>query len=335
MSNQELMLSRNNGGARIDVSNSLQERMIYAEQFAQAGLFSDVKGMSQCLVKIQAGAELGFPPYYSMNGISIIQGKPSVGAGMFNALIEASPQHELEILESTDTKATGRFYSISKRTKQWVCKGDFTYSMQDATRMGLAGKDNYKKQPRAMLLHRMISGGARLYFPSLCAGLYLPEELNPDIKLDATGEALDIQSFPVTRDTAEATSNTASTYTATEPTEEERLKQKRADLVKAFRAAPVELAPSPAMIAKVLHIEAAAADSLFNAKGQLLRGNLTEDQVDRLTHYAATNGDILPAAPAQDEEEDEDPDTVDSMFSDEETPDTSTPSAQTIGAMQR
>lgn len=206
-----------------NIATTLDEKLTYAEHFAQAGLFSDCRGMSQCLVKIQAGGELGFPPYASMNGISIIQGKPAIGGGMYNALIEASGDHDVEVLESSDKVATGRFWSKSKRTGQWVIKGEFSFRMEDAVRAGLAGKDNWKKNPIQMLFWRMISNGARMYFPALCAGLYMPEELGADVDA-TTGEILERVAPPPERSVRVVTNgaeSSSSTRTGTKVTAKE------------------------------------------------------------------------------------------------------------------
>jgi hypothetical protein len=177
--------------------STLSERLTYAEQFFASGLFSDMRSAAQALVKIQAGAELGFGIYASMNGISIIQGKACIGGGMYAALIEASPGHDLEILETTHLRARGRFHALSVRTGQWEVKGEFTFTMEDAGRMGLAGKDNWRKSPQQMLYWRMLSNGARMFFPALCAGLYIPEELNSYDPSDDQGQIVNVESRPV------------------------------------------------------------------------------------------------------------------------------------------
>lgn len=46
----------------------------------KSGYFQDVKTEAQAIVKVMAGSELGLPPFASMTGIHIIQGKPVLGA---------------------------------------------------------------------------------------------------------------------------------------------------------------------------------------------------------------------------------------------------------------
>ncbi|HEX9679758.1 MAG TPA: hypothetical protein VGA08_04020, partial [Candidatus Saccharimonadales bacterium] len=48
----------------------------------ESGYFSDTRSKAQAIVKVMAGAEIGLPPFASMTGIHIIQGKPTLGANV-------------------------------------------------------------------------------------------------------------------------------------------------------------------------------------------------------------------------------------------------------------
>lgn len=58
----------------------LNEIMSIGKAFAESGMFADTKSAAQAIVKIQAGQEIGIPPFAAMTGIHIIQGKPAIGA---------------------------------------------------------------------------------------------------------------------------------------------------------------------------------------------------------------------------------------------------------------
>jgi hypothetical protein len=73
----------------------------------------------------------------------------------------------------------------------------FTYTMADAQRAGLAGKDNWKKHPRAMLRARAITEAARAIFPDTCVGLYDPDELGAVTA--PSGEIVELPRFEVTQ----------------------------------------------------------------------------------------------------------------------------------------
>ncbi len=57
------------------------EMLQIGKVFAESGMFVDAKAAAQAIVKIQAGQEIGIPPFAAMSGIHIIQGKPTMGAG--------------------------------------------------------------------------------------------------------------------------------------------------------------------------------------------------------------------------------------------------------------
>jgi hypothetical protein len=121
---------------------------------------------------IQTGKELGLGPMQSLRSIHIIEGKPTMSADLIAGLALAKlPGSVLRVVESSDKKCVieaGR--SGQKLTP-------FEYTMADAQRAGLAGKDNWKKHPRAMLRARAITEAARAIFPDTCVGLYDPDEL--------------------------------------------------------------------------------------------------------------------------------------------------------------
>jgi hypothetical protein len=65
--------------------------------FAESGMFTDVKSAAQAIVKIQAGQEIGIPPFASMTGIHIIQGKPTIGAGLIASRVKGSGKYDYRV----------------------------------------------------------------------------------------------------------------------------------------------------------------------------------------------------------------------------------------------
>lgn len=253
---------------------ALRERLEIADVFAASGLFPDTRSGAQAYVKIQAGAELGFPPFASMNGISIIQNRTAIGGGLYAALIEACPDYDLEVLESSDTQAAGRFWVRSGRTGKWEAKGEFSFSMEDAQRAGLAGKDNWKKNPRQMLYWRMVSNGARMFFPARCAGLYLPEELGATVT--EQGEIIE---------------------SVVRPSQPESTNWEQAEVKELLRStkqawADAGLAsPTKALLARILHCSKEDAPAGWAA--------FSSEDLARLRYYAENAGAILPARDGQ------------------------------------
>jgi len=162
----------------------------------ESGFFKDVQSKAQAIVKVMAGAELGLPPFASMTGIAIIQGKPVLGANLIATLVKNDPRYDYRPVEHTDTACV-----IEWREKGKVV-GQSAFTWEEATRAGLTGKDNWRKYPSDMLFARAISRGARRFAPGIFGGspIYTPDELGADVDEDGNvveGEI--VHSVPVNR----------------------------------------------------------------------------------------------------------------------------------------
>ena len=120
------------------------------------------------------GQEIGLGRMASLATISVIDGRPSLSAEAQRALILAAG-HAVWFEDSTATKCTacGR-----RRGEQQVSR--ITWTMDDAKRAGLAGKNNWRTYPRQMLQARASAELARAMFPDVIRGLYAAEELDGD-----------------------------------------------------------------------------------------------------------------------------------------------------------
>ena len=127
------------------------------------------------------GMELGLPAMAALNGITVIQGKPTVSPQLMLSLINRSGQ--LENID-IDTGKDGATVTMKRRGRT-----PFTakFGPVEAQAMGLNTKDNYKKQPAVMYQWRAVAACARVVFPDVIDGLYTPEELGADVSLDENG----------------------------------------------------------------------------------------------------------------------------------------------------
>ena len=158
------------------VSYNLEEFEVmqrFSKAMVSSGYFTDAKDIAQAFVKIQAGKELGIPPFASMTGIHVIQGKPALGANVIATLIKNDPRYNYRVLEMSDTKCSIEFYENGE-----AC-GISEFTAQDAQR---AQVKNMNKFPRNMLFARAISNGAKWYTPGIFGGapVYTPDELGAD-----------------------------------------------------------------------------------------------------------------------------------------------------------
>ena len=74
-----------------------------------SGYFSDASKISQAVVKILAGKEMGFGPIASMNGIHVIKGKTAVGANLMAAKVKAHPKYDYPVKQLTDDECVIAF----------------------------------------------------------------------------------------------------------------------------------------------------------------------------------------------------------------------------------
>jgi len=153
-----------------------------AKAMVASGYFADTKAISQGIVKILAGQEIGFGPFASMNGVYIIQGKPSFGANMMAAAVKASGRYNYRVVEMSDEVCEIAFIENGQEC------GRSKFTIADAKK---AGTKNLDKFPRNMLFARAMSNGVRWYCPDVMNGsaIYTPEELG--VETDEDGKPLE------------------------------------------------------------------------------------------------------------------------------------------------
>lgn len=153
----------------------LSQRIARTE-FVPTALRNKPESVLACIL---TGHELGIGAMQALSKIHVIEGKPSMAAELMRAVI-LREGHVLDIEESTNTRCT-----IVARRSNSERETRMTYSIDDAKRAGLEGKQNWRKYPRAMLLARCTSEIARAVFPDVLAGIsYSLEELTDGDVID-------------------------------------------------------------------------------------------------------------------------------------------------------
>lgn len=120
------------------------------------------------------GDEVGLGPMQALAKIAVIEGRPYMAAEAQRALVFAAG-HDLWLDELTATRATwcGRRAGTDKVTR-------VTWTMDDARRAKIDGKDNWRKYPRAMLSARASADLVRAMFADVVGGLGALEELGDE-----------------------------------------------------------------------------------------------------------------------------------------------------------
>ena len=195
------------------MSNGLiiYERMNEMQTAAQAmhasGYFSDVKTQQQAMVKVMAGAEIGLPPFASMTGIHIVQGKPVIGANLIATLVKNDPRYDYRVKQADDTACVivwyekGQVVGESSFTRKEAADGNVDKSW-DKEKSTWKEKPTWKAFPSDMLFARAISRGARRYAPGIFGGspVYTPDEMGVETDEDGAiipGEIVTVTPAPV------------------------------------------------------------------------------------------------------------------------------------------
>ena len=180
---------------------SVGELRTLATDFVRSKYFQDASDVSQAVVKIACGAEMGFGPVYSMTKIFIVKGRIMVSAEALGAKVKMSGRYDYRVSKLDDNECTLIFSDNGKDVYT------STFTLMDAKRADLHKDDSgWMKWPRAMLMSKALSQGARIVCPHVIAGMTTLEgsgiEVNDDgqvarmdevkVKADpATGEIID------------------------------------------------------------------------------------------------------------------------------------------------
>jgi hypothetical protein len=107
----------------------------------------------------------------AIHGVAWVQGKPVIDATLLRALATRAGYRVL-VTDASRTSATAKV--VLTTTGETL--GSVTYSMEDAKTAGLAGKDNWKKNPEDMLVARATSRAVRRYCSDALVGGALTED---------------------------------------------------------------------------------------------------------------------------------------------------------------
>ena len=186
------------------------EAMRIGEVMAESGFFEDTRSAAQAVVKMLAGRELGFGPVASMTGVDIIKGKVAVKPKLLASAIQRSPQFRYKVAEHDDQHCAIDFYEDGELA------GRSEFTIADATKAGLAGKEMWRKYPRNLLWARAMSNGANWYCAAIFGGpVYTAEELGADV--DAEGDIVEAPATAAPEGTAAPEAVTPAPVSPPEP----------------------------------------------------------------------------------------------------------------------
>jgi hypothetical protein len=166
------------------VPQGLDQVRGYAELFAASGLFKNASDVAKAAIQIQAGAEIGVPPFAAMTGIHVINGKPTLGANLMAAKLKGSGKYDYRVTKMADDAVSIDIYQGADKL------GSSSYSIDEAEGAGLLSNPTWKKFPRNMLFARAMSNGIKWFCPDVLSGgtFYTPEEMGAEV--DENGDVL-------------------------------------------------------------------------------------------------------------------------------------------------
>jgi hypothetical protein len=149
------------GGVRLDGMGDvfrLADALARAEGFVPRHLVGKAPAIAAVIL---TGVELGIGPMEAMRGIHVVEGKPTMSAEMMLARARKAGVRT-RWAETSDRVA--RLAVMVPGDAEWQT---LSFSMEDAQRAGVAGKDNWRKYPAAMLRARCTSAALRAFCPEV------------------------------------------------------------------------------------------------------------------------------------------------------------------------
>lgn len=153
---------------------SARQANLVAQSLAGTSFAGAYRGKpDEITAAILTGQELGLQPMTALKSIDVIQGQPALRAHAMRAIVQRQG-HDIELVESDDTHCIMR--GRRKGAENWQT---VAWDIPRAQRMGLLGKDQWKKQPKTMLVARATGELCRLIASDALHGLpYAAEEVD-------------------------------------------------------------------------------------------------------------------------------------------------------------
>ncbi|GAA6121926.1 hypothetical protein BPY_00340 [Bifidobacterium psychraerophilum] len=156
--------------------SGLQSQMQWAKLAEASDIIPDsYRGKpANILVAVGFGASMGLSPAESLYRISVIKGKPTMSAELIASQVRRAG-HKLHIQKDPSSQSVTATVVRSDDPDYPI---SVTRDLAWAKSMGLAGNQNYQKQPMTMLTWRAITAVAREACPEALYGAgYTPDEL--------------------------------------------------------------------------------------------------------------------------------------------------------------
>lgn len=188
-------------GSRGLIIETVEDLQRLAGAMVRAGIAPRGDTAEVAFGKMVFGMELGLSPVQSLSSVVFVHGTPSLYGTAFRGVILSCPSLEKAPEEWFEGEPYEDNYTgYCKLTRKGM--GEFVgkFSVADAKRAGLWGKDNYKLYPDDMLPARAFSRAARRGFGDVLKGCYPWEELREGVQVIERDGMEDENGFPALKE---------------------------------------------------------------------------------------------------------------------------------------
>jgi hypothetical protein len=144
-------------------TDKLQLQMQLAKLIARGG------PEAQAFLTVSFAEQRGLDLLTCTQGVNFVRGRPVIDATLQRALAKRAG-YRVRVTVATTTSAT---VEVSEGDE---LLGTATYTLDDARAAGLAEKDNWKQNPKAMLVARATTQAMRWFAPDVMTGLLVEDE---------------------------------------------------------------------------------------------------------------------------------------------------------------
>lgn len=168
-------------------ASAFRQMQAMADELFRSGLMPPaVRNPSATLAVMLKGRELGIPAMTAIEGIGIIQGKPTISPHLMLALIKRDHGGgAIRVEETTPQRCV-----VAYREPGWPDVKTYAYTWEMAERAGLTKGDNWRKYPDAMLRARCVSAVGKMAFPDVLGAMYAPGELGEAVEVTDDGDVV-------------------------------------------------------------------------------------------------------------------------------------------------
>lgn len=157
---------------------SVPDVMTMADVIVKSGLFPAFKNRESAAAMMLLCRAKGLDPMTAVERYHIVQGRPVMRAdAMLGEFVRMGGRVEWHRRDDTEASATFSHPQGGSVTVSWT--------IEQARKAKLTGKDIWNQYPRQMLHARCVSEGVRSVLPGATNGLYTPEEA---MQMEPVGE---------------------------------------------------------------------------------------------------------------------------------------------------